>query len=109
MNGNFLTDIIVQTLTQYKVKGVKNYVGKKGCRTDFYIENSQYAFIIRWIRSKPIPMDAEKCSSFINRWMEDGTIWNKAKKLPNAWHVLTENGMVFRRLVKIKKGAKKIE
>jgi hypothetical protein len=54
-------------------------------------------------------MDADKCATFINKWMEEGTIWSKAKKLPNAWHVLTENGMLFRRLVKIKRGAKKIE
>ena len=97
-----IVDLVRAFYAQFKVRGVKNYIGRKGCRTDFFAENAECAFVVRWLRSKPIKKNAQECATFFNRWMEKGTIWSKAKKEPNAWHIMTEDGMLFRRLVKQK-------
>ncbi len=85
----------------FEAKGVCCYVGDKGRRIDFMVENIAKVYQVRWLSNNRNALKPEAVERFFNKWIEEGNLWQETKK-PNCWTIQTDRGRIFMTLVRNK-------
>lgn len=87
---------------RFTVKALKQYIGQKGSRCDFFVENYMLVWSVRWVSGVPIRRKRVDVEEFYNQWEGEGNLWQKSKKYENQFYLNTPRGLLVKTLVKIK-------
>ena len=87
---------------RFVVKACKQHIGEKGSRCDFFAENDGLVWSVRWVSKLPKRRPIERIERIYNEWEGEGNLWRPSKKVENAFHLNTPNGLFIKTLVKIK-------
>jgi hypothetical protein len=85
----------------FEAKGVCVYIGDKGRRIDFMVENIAKVYQVRWLSNYRNRLSPEGVEKFFNKWADEGNLWQETKK-PNCWTIQTDRGRMFMTLVRNK-------
>jgi hypothetical protein len=88
--------------TRFKVKALKQHIGTKGSRCDFFAENDYVVWSVRWIRGVPNRLPKEKVEQVYNYWEGEGNLWQQSKKHKHSFFLNTPSGLMFKTCVKLK-------
>jgi hypothetical protein len=88
--------------SRFKVKALKQHIGTKGSRCDFFAENDSVVWSVRWIRNVPNRLPKEKVEGVYNYWEGEGNLWQQSKKSKNSFFLNTPSGLLFKTCIKIK-------
>ena len=87
---------------KYTIKALKQYIGKKGARCDFFAENEGLVWSCRWVRNKPTRLKREVIDKIWNDWETEGNLWRPSRKYDYQWFLTTPDGLLIKTLVRVK-------
>lgn len=88
--------------SRFKIKALKQHIGAKGSRCDFFAENDGVVWSVRWIRNIPNRVPKEKVEEVYNYWEGEGNLWQQSRKFTHGFFLNTPQGLMFKTCIKVK-------